>query len=692
MPNIIPVVVKTAILAFSVLIFLVLTAPSTAFAAWNDISSNVTITHTDRAIDRVKGTMFSYVTIENASTQDIAGPLRLVVQDSTIAVTGKSGTTESGSPYAIITEESIPAISKIIYRVDFELSRTALSFTPKLEQEVKTNSIKLLSPQDGQTIDYSYVTFEIDATDMKNVEVKNISLTDSSIKLGIQSKDMFYVYSILLINGENEIEINSTDVNDNVHTKRIILISLGKGLPPVKITVTPRAGNKKLTTEFDIKSLASTSGYLLDSNGDFILDDISVENKFAVEFANEGRYIPNVTVRTDSNILYTSNSRFTDPIDVYPLPTENQEKQDLSSLGVVDDIEESIYWDKLFILSDNIIYIFSFDDTLISKIIPSDVVDLKGIAVDESDNLYLADAGNDKVIRLLKENDYKPDETLSSTGSFGETGIEDGQFDKPIDIFTDGDGEYLRMFVLDNGNKRIQVFDHIGTHLKSFNGEGAKSGKLVNPVALTTHSGAVVVTDAGANLIRTFFQGGGEQDSFGKDILSTPSKTTVMHDGTMLVSDTNNKRIVYFNTVGEIEKIMKIDAEPVNALDFVEQREKIYLTYKNSPGVAVLDKNPDPIGSRPIDIVAKYVDAFKKDDKEYIENIAVNKSVIRAILKDKNSMRTYLDTYNLFSEYKLSGKDSTGAEVIAKMKLPEGEIDYSFQLTKVNGRWMIKEF
>jgi len=136
MPNIIPVVVKTAILAFSVLIFLVLTAPSTAFAAWNDISSNVTITHTDRAIDRVKGTMFSYVTIENASTQDIAGPLRLVVQDSTIAVTGKSGTTESGSPYAIITEESIPAISKIIYRVDFELSRTALSFTPKLEQEV----------------------------------------------------------------------------------------------------------------------------------------------------------------------------------------------------------------------------------------------------------------------------------------------------------------------------------------------------------------------------------------------------------------------------------------------------------------------------------------------------------------------------------------------------------------------------
>lgn len=125
-----------AIVKLSILVsFFILTIPSTAFAAWSDISSSVTITQTNRAIDRVKRSMFSYVTIENTSNQDITAPLRLAIQDSTIPVTSASGTTENNSPYLTITETSIPANSKITYRVDFSLSRRALSFTPTLEQE-----------------------------------------------------------------------------------------------------------------------------------------------------------------------------------------------------------------------------------------------------------------------------------------------------------------------------------------------------------------------------------------------------------------------------------------------------------------------------------------------------------------------------------------------------------------------------
>lgn len=125
-------IVKTIILCS----LLILTIPSTAFAAWNDISSSVTISQTDRAIDRVKRSLFSYVTIENTSSQEITGPLRLVIQDSTIVVTDASGTTDSSSPYITITETSIPANSKITYKVNFVMDRKALSFTPKLEQDV----------------------------------------------------------------------------------------------------------------------------------------------------------------------------------------------------------------------------------------------------------------------------------------------------------------------------------------------------------------------------------------------------------------------------------------------------------------------------------------------------------------------------------------------------------------------------
>jgi DNA-binding beta-propeller fold protein YncE len=70
-----------------------------------------------------------------------------------------------------------------------------------------------------------------------------------------------------------------------------------------------------------------------------------------------------------------------------------------------------------------------------------------GIAPDSSDNIYVADWGNNRI------------QKFDSNGNFitkwGTQGSGDGQFDEPTGIAIDSSGN---VYVVDRGNSRIQVF------------------------------------------------------------------------------------------------------------------------------------------------------------------------------------------------------------------------------------------
>jgi hypothetical protein len=71
----------------------------------------------------------------------------------------------------------------------------------------------------------------------------------------------------------------------------------------------------------------------------------------------------------------------------------------------------------------------------------------KGIAVDGSGKVYVADSGNGRVQAFTADGAY-----LAQWGSYGS---EPGQFDDPSDIAVDASGT---VYVADTGNHRIQVF------------------------------------------------------------------------------------------------------------------------------------------------------------------------------------------------------------------------------------------
>jgi len=91
-----------------------------------------------------------------------------------------------------------------------------------------------------------------------------------------------------------------------------------------------------------------------------------------------------------------------------------------------------------------------------------------GIAADSKGNVYVADRGNARVVRL-----FNPKEDLKYKGEIGGPGTEPGQFVDPRGVALDGDGN---LYVTDVGLGRVSVFDDDGQLKDVWEGFDAPDG------------------------------------------------------------------------------------------------------------------------------------------------------------------------------------------------------------------------
>lgn len=126
-------------LAGALIALTLLQLPVAAQASWNDADHRIDVTQTPRAFDRSTRTIFSYVTLTNASDSvTLTGPFRLVVPTSTINgnavdVTNKDGDTSSNEPYLDLPEGTLAPGEAVTLRVEFPLQRGGLDFTTRAE-------------------------------------------------------------------------------------------------------------------------------------------------------------------------------------------------------------------------------------------------------------------------------------------------------------------------------------------------------------------------------------------------------------------------------------------------------------------------------------------------------------------------------------------------------------------------------
>ena len=173
-----------------------------------------------------------------------------------------------------------------------------------------------------------------------------------------------------------------------------------------------------------------------------------------------------------------------------------------------------------------------------------------GIAIDILGNIFIADTGNDRVVKCDGEGRF-----LAETGGFG---WEAGEFNRPTYIATDNG---LNVYVVDAQNKRIQRLDHNLNFVSAieikedgdFSGFGLPEGIAVTP------SGEILVSDIEGDFLiklNSFFEyersfGGYESIGGG---LRDPKGVFVSQDGDVYVADSQNDRVVVFDAFGSFLK------------------------------------------------------------------------------------------------------------------------------------------
>jgi streptogramin lyase len=178
----------------------------------------------------------------------------------------------------------------------------------------------------------------------------------------------------------------------------------------------------------------------------------------------------------------------------------------------------------------------------------------KKVAIDSSGNLWVIDNGNHRV------------EEFNSSGSFllafGGAGTGNGQFSTAGNgtqgIASDGSGN---VWVADTGNSRVQEFNSSGSFLQIVGGPCGHScgnGQFASDWDLAiTGGGNVWVVDLGNSRVQEFNSSGSFITTFGSKgtgigqfAASSPNGIAIDGSGNLWVTDLNNNRVEEFNSSG----------------------------------------------------------------------------------------------------------------------------------------------
>lgn len=199
--------------------------------------------------------------------------------------------------------------------------------------------------------------------------------------------------------------------------------------------------------------------------------------------------------------------------------------------------------------------VFDRDGNYLRKIAGPKFFDrLSSVTVDPAGNrLYVVDIGGvSSEQHRVRVFDARTGDHLQD---IGKRGVANGEFNLPRDVAVGNEG---RLYVVDGGNFRVQVFDRDGKFIKSFGAVGKQLGNFARPKEVATDKeGNVYVADAAFGNFQIFTPEGellmfvgdrGEQDLPGRYML--PSGIAVDEDGRVYFVDQWFRRIDVFRPVG----------------------------------------------------------------------------------------------------------------------------------------------
>jgi hypothetical protein len=230
--------------------------------------------------------------------------------------------------------------------------------------------------------------------------------------------------------------------------------------------------------------------------------------------------------------------------------------------GVVNSRGEIIFTDSannaLRIICENLQTLSTFE-TQIEFNMPT------AIAIDDNDNLYVADTLNNRILRIT------PSGEAEILAGAGEEGYRNGAaanalFRAPMGIAVSGDGSVV--YVSDTSNHRIRrisngmvttvagttvITDDDGDPVGGFANGAASNAMFNSPMGITLANDAIVIADSTNNMLRIIRDGvvttlagtGNPGDTDGNAFFAefnSPSGV-FFYDGVLYITDTNNNKI-----------------------------------------------------------------------------------------------------------------------------------------------------
>src|SRR6185312_16089069 len=175
----------------------------------------------------------------------------------------------------------------------------------------------------------------------------------------------------------------------------------------------------------------------------------------------------------------------------------------------------------------------------------------RGIAVDSSDNIYVTDISNNRVQKFNSAGVYQSQ--LGCASGACTAGSGNGQFNFPYGIAVDSSDN---IYVADANNNRVQKFNSAGVYQSQFGSFGSGNGQFGNPRDIAVDSsGNIYVTDFGNTRVEKFNSAGVYQSQFGtagsgNGQFNHPGDIAVDSSNNIYVADYNNNRVQEFNSAG----------------------------------------------------------------------------------------------------------------------------------------------
>jgi len=170
--------------------------------------------------------------------------------------------------------------------------------------------------------------------------------------------------------------------------------------------------------------------------------------------------------------------------------------------------------------------------------------------------------------------------------SVSRQGEGDGELESPSDLVVD---EHDNYYITDTGNDRVCVFDKVGNYVRSFG-----QGEMSSPIGIAIFGNKIYVTDTGNSQIDVYLTNGKPVKSVGAygfalEELKHPTGIHVDSNGHLWVTDSGNNRIIHYN--GELVVVDSIgqDGSSLKPRGIVVVDDLIYVAEASSNQINVYD-------------------------------------------------------------------------------------------------------